>query len=83
MPPSNTIDPRHIAITEPVRDSAIPVQLIYVEMIDGVYAPIGLRKPAGERVAEVMRRRAGARKPRPPRGISETEDGATRGDGQW
>jgi len=48
MPPSHATDPRHVAITEPVRDSAIPVQLIYVEMIDGVYAPIGLRLPAGD-----------------------------------
>jgi len=42
------IDPSHVAIIEPVRDSAIPVQLIYVEMIDGVYAPIGLRTPPGD-----------------------------------
>jgi len=35
------------AIIEPVRGSDIPVQLIYVEMIDGVYAPIGLRTPPG------------------------------------
>jgi dienelactone hydrolase len=41
------IDPQHVAISEPVRDSDIPVQLIYVEMIDGVYAPIGLRRPPG------------------------------------
>jgi dienelactone hydrolase len=34
-------------IIEPVRGSDIPVQLIYVEMIDGVYAPIGLRVPPG------------------------------------
>jgi dienelactone hydrolase len=34
-------------IVEPVRGSDIPVQLMYVEMIDGVYAPIGLRTPAG------------------------------------
>jgi len=34
-------------IVEPVRGSDIPVQLIYVEMIDGVYAPIGLRTPSG------------------------------------
>jgi len=34
-------------IVEPVRGSDIPVQLIYVEMIDGVYAPIGLRRPQG------------------------------------
>ena len=48
MPQPSAIDPCHVAITEPVRDSAIPVKLIYVEMIDGVYAPIGLRMPAGE-----------------------------------
>jgi dienelactone hydrolase len=45
MPP--TIDPLHVAITEPVRGSDIPVQLMYVELIDGVYAPIGLRLPPG------------------------------------
>ena len=28
--------------------SDIPVQLMYVEMIDGVYAPIGLRTPPGQ-----------------------------------
>jgi len=48
MPQPSAIDPCHVALTEPVRDSAIPVKLIYVEMIDGVYAPIGLRMPAGE-----------------------------------
>jgi dipeptidyl aminopeptidase/acylaminoacyl peptidase len=41
------IDPQHIVVTEPVRDSAIPVHLMMIEMIDGVYLPIGLRKPAG------------------------------------
>ena len=41
------IDPQHVVITEPVRDSDIPVHLMYVEMVDGLYAPIGLRKPAG------------------------------------
>lgn len=41
------IDPLHAAITEPVTGSDIPVQLMYVEMIDGVYAPIGLRMPPG------------------------------------
>src|SRR5262245_192705 len=48
MPQLTAIDPCHVAITQPVRDSAIPVKLIYVEMVDGVYAPIGLRMPAGE-----------------------------------
>jgi len=53
-----SIDPEHIflkesvnspvtAITEPVKGSDIPVQLIYVETPDGLYAPIGLRKPPG------------------------------------
>src|SRR5712691_13524464 len=38
-------DPQHVVIVEPVRGSDIPVQLMYVEMIDGVYVPIGLRTP--------------------------------------
>jgi dienelactone hydrolase len=45
MPPP--MDPQHVAIIEPVRGSAIPVQLMYVEMVDGLYAPIGLRMPPG------------------------------------
>jgi dienelactone hydrolase len=45
MPPD--VDPQHVAIIEPVRGSEIPVQLMYVEMIDGVYSPIGLRMPPG------------------------------------
>src|SRR5215470_2491881 len=40
-------DPQHAVMVEPVRGSDIPVQLIYVEMFDGVYAPIGLRTPPG------------------------------------
>jgi dienelactone hydrolase len=47
QPGPAAIDPLHVVITEPVRDSAIPVHLMYVEMIDGVYAPIGLRLPPG------------------------------------
>jgi dienelactone hydrolase len=42
------IDPQHIVVTEPVRGSDIPVQLMYVELVDGVYAPIGLRTPRGQ-----------------------------------
>ena len=34
-------------LVEPVPGSAIPVRLMYVETIDGLYAPIGLRLPAG------------------------------------
>ena len=41
------LDPEHVVITEPVRGSDIPVRLMYVETIDGVYAPIGLRTPSG------------------------------------
>jgi dienelactone hydrolase len=41
------IDPQHVVITEPVKGSPIPVDLMFIEMIDGVYAPIGLRKPPG------------------------------------
>jgi hypothetical protein len=40
-------DPQHPVIVEPVRGSDIPVRLMYVEMIDGVYVPIGLRTPPG------------------------------------
>jgi len=41
------IDPQTIVITEPVKDSPVSVDLMLIEMIDGVYVPIGLRKPAG------------------------------------
>jgi dienelactone hydrolase len=44
---SKAIDPEHIVIVEPVRGSDYPVHLMYIEMIDGLYAPIGLRKPTG------------------------------------
>jgi dienelactone hydrolase len=40
-------DSQTITITEPVKDSPIPVALMLIELIDGVYAPIGLRRPAG------------------------------------
>ena len=39
-------DPQHVVVTEPVQGSDIPVQLMYVETIDGLYAPIGLRTPS-------------------------------------
>jgi dienelactone hydrolase len=39
-------DPQTFAITECVKDSSIPVDLMLIELIDGVYAPIGLRKPS-------------------------------------
>jgi dienelactone hydrolase len=37
----------HMVVTEPVAGSAFPVHLMYVEMVDGAYIPIGLRKPDG------------------------------------
>jgi dienelactone hydrolase len=46
-PQFKAIDPEHISIVEPVRGSEHPVHLMYVETIDGLYAPIGLRKPTG------------------------------------
>jgi len=56
---NRSIDPEHIlvtrpvadpltVVTEPVRGSTFPVHLMYVETVDGLYAPIGLRKPAGD-----------------------------------
>jgi dienelactone hydrolase len=42
------MDPDHIAVTEPVKGSDRPVHLMYVEMVDGVYCPIGLRLPSGQ-----------------------------------
>ena len=35
-------------MTEPVMGSDIPLELRFAELLDGVYAPIGIRKPAGE-----------------------------------
>src|SRR5690606_9881560 len=36
------------AVAEPVRGSILPVHLIQVETIDGLYTPIGLRMPSGD-----------------------------------
>ena len=41
----SAIDPQDVVLTEPVRDSAIPVHLMLIETIDGLYVPIGLRRP--------------------------------------
>ncbi len=43
----SAIDPAHVVVSEPVSGSAYPVDLMYVEMIDGAYIPIGMRKPKG------------------------------------
>jgi dipeptidyl aminopeptidase/acylaminoacyl peptidase len=48
MSPQSAIDPERVVITEPVPGSNIPVQLMYVPTLDGLYAPVGLRRPAGE-----------------------------------
>ena len=45
--PPASIDPEHVVVTEPVRGSAVPVHLMYVEAADGVYIPIARRKPEG------------------------------------
>lgn len=44
---SSAIDPAHVVVSEPVPGSAYPVDLMYVEMVDGAYIPIGMRKPKG------------------------------------
>ena len=36
-----------ITVTEPVPGSDVPARLMFVELKDGVYALIGLRKPEG------------------------------------
>lgn len=41
------LDPERVVVTEPVPGSDIPVHLTYVETLDGLYAPIGLRRPPG------------------------------------
>lgn len=44
---SAPVSEKAITVTEPVPRSDIPVRLMFVELRDGVYAPIGLRKPKG------------------------------------
>jgi hypothetical protein len=41
-----SIDPEHVVITETI--AGADVDLMYVEVWDGLYAPIGVRKPAGD-----------------------------------
>lgn len=45
MSKATVIDPEHVVITEAVAGSPFPVDLMYVEMMDGAYTPIGMRKP--------------------------------------
>lgn len=42
------MDPEHVVVTEPVPGSSYPVDLMYVETWDGLYTPIGFRRPAGD-----------------------------------
>lgn len=42
------IDPEHVVVNEAVAGSPFSVHLMYVEMIDGTYIPVGLRKPEGK-----------------------------------
>ncbi len=48
MNQTGRLDPEHVVITEELSGSDIPVHLMYVETRDGLYAPIGLRKPPSE-----------------------------------
>ncbi|MGH6727692.1 MAG: alpha/beta hydrolase family protein [Pseudolabrys sp.] len=45
--PGAKIDPAHVVVAEPVEGSRFPVHFMYVEMADGAYIPIALRKPEG------------------------------------
>lgn len=45
---SEAVSDKQIVMTEPVLGSHIPVQLMFVELRDGVYAPVGIRKPEGK-----------------------------------
>lgn len=42
------LDSTQIVVTEAVDGSEIPVHLAYVETVDGLYTPIGIRKPDGD-----------------------------------
>ena len=42
------LDSTRVVITEVVEGSDIPVHLAYIETIDGLYTPIGIRKPEGD-----------------------------------
>jgi dienelactone hydrolase len=42
------IDPAQVIVTEPLEGSDIPVTYAYIETVDGLYTPIGIRKPSGE-----------------------------------
>jgi len=41
------VDPGNVVIEEALEGSEIPVIYAYIETVDGLYAPIGIRKPEG------------------------------------
>ncbi len=45
--PPSTLDPAHVVVSEPMPGSPFPVHYMYLEMVDGAYIPIALRKPEG------------------------------------
>ncbi len=45
--PPTAVDPTRVVVTEPMQGSPFPVHYMYVEMVDGAYIPIALRKPEG------------------------------------
>lgn len=45
---TSDIDPARVVVSEALEGSDIPVRYAYVETIDGLYTPIGIRKPVGE-----------------------------------
>lgn len=45
---TSNLDPENVLIAEPVAGSAVPAHLMYIETWDGLYAPIGVRKPEGD-----------------------------------
>ena len=42
------IDPARVIVTQPLEGSDIPVIYAYIETVDGLYTPIGIRKPSGD-----------------------------------
>ena len=45
---SEPLEPAVFVFTEPVQNSDIPVDITLLETVDGLYTPIGIRKPRGK-----------------------------------
>ncbi|MBT6349599.1 MAG: prolyl oligopeptidase family serine peptidase [Proteobacteria bacterium] len=45
---SEPLEPAVFVFTEPVQNSDIPVDITLLETVDGLYTPIGIRKPKGK-----------------------------------